>query len=211
MASLGMWMMLDSSVYRRFHDLILPSLNGTTQVDHVIVSCYGIFVVETKNYQGWIFGSAEQKKWTQVVYGNKYSFQNPLHQNYRHIKSLERFLGLPSEKFISVVFFIGECTFKTDMPPNVIESGFATFIRSHHRVLLDQSELMQVIEKLENLRINPQYTAREHRRSLEQRHGSDSQCPRCGGSLVTRTARRGPNAGGQFIGCSNFPRCRYTR
>lgn len=36
-------------------------------------------------------------------------------------------------------------------------------------------------------------------------------CPRCGNELVTRTARRGINAGKQFVGCSSFPKCRYTR
>ena len=64
-----MWLSLDSNVYRRFHDVIIPSKNGTTQIDHLLVSPYGLFIVETKNRKGWIFGSENQPKWTQTLYG----------------------------------------------------------------------------------------------------------------------------------------------
>lgn len=40
---------------------------------------------------------------------------------------------------------------------------------------------------------------------------ADTQCPHCGSPLVLRTARRGPNAGSEFYGCSSFPKCRYIR
>src|SRR5262249_8834416 len=62
---------LDRHEYRLFNDLILPALDGTTQIDHVIVSRYGVFVIETKNMKGWIFGSADQAVWTQVAYRRK--------------------------------------------------------------------------------------------------------------------------------------------
>ena len=41
---------------------------GTTQIDHILISPYGVFIIETKNYTGWIFGSARQKQWTQKIY-----------------------------------------------------------------------------------------------------------------------------------------------
>jgi restriction system protein len=65
-AQFGMWLKLDKNTYRRFHNLILPTENGTTQIDHVLLSVYGIFVVETKNYEGWIYGDKTQREWTQV-------------------------------------------------------------------------------------------------------------------------------------------------
>ena len=58
---------LDNDIYIIFHDIIIPSRNGTTQIDHVIISRYGLFVVETKNLKGWIYGTANQPKWTQVL------------------------------------------------------------------------------------------------------------------------------------------------
>ena len=90
----NLWFSLNKELYRRFHDVIIPSDNGTTQVDHVLVSPFGLFIVETKNLKGWIYGSESQPKWTQVVYKNKYSFQNPLKQTYRQKKVLSKFLDL---------------------------------------------------------------------------------------------------------------------
>ena len=57
---------LDSAVYNQFHDLNLPVGNDTTQIDHVVVSPYGVFVIETKNYSGWIFGDSRSRVWTQT-------------------------------------------------------------------------------------------------------------------------------------------------
>ena len=90
----NLWFSLNKELYRRFHYVIIPSDNGTTQVDHVLVSPFGLFIVETKNLKGWIYGSESQPKWTQVVYKNKYSFQNPLKQTYRQNKVLSKFLDV---------------------------------------------------------------------------------------------------------------------
>ncbi len=77
-AAFSMWLSLDTDIYRRFHAVIVPTRNGTTQIDHLLVSPYGVFIVETKNIKGWIFGSDNQSKWTQLLYGKKYPFQNHL-------------------------------------------------------------------------------------------------------------------------------------
>ena len=121
--------------------VIVPARNGTTQIDHVVVSPYGIFVVETKNYKGWIFGSADQAQWTQSIYGKKNRFQNPLRQNYRHIKCLSDYLDLPEDRFHSVVFFIGDCKLKTDLPANVMTSGLSGYIKRQTSPILDQHQL----------------------------------------------------------------------
>ena len=80
--------------YYIFNDVLLPTSNGTTQIDHLIVSIYGIFVIETKNMKGWIFGSANQKKWTQVIYKRKFSLYNPLHQNYKHLMAVKELINV---------------------------------------------------------------------------------------------------------------------
>lgn len=86
---------LEPANYRAFHDLYLPRPdgNGTTQVDHAVVSRFGVFVIETKNYEGWIFGSERQRQWTQQIYRRKNRFQNPLHQNLLHCKEKRRSAG----------------------------------------------------------------------------------------------------------------------
>jgi restriction system protein len=85
---------LDKQTYRRLHNVTLNTPDGTTQIDHVFLSPYGIFVLETKNMSGWIFGSEKQAQWTQKLYKRTYKFQNPLRQNYKHLKALEATLGV---------------------------------------------------------------------------------------------------------------------
>ena len=211
MTSLGIWAFLDKNVYLCFHDVIVPAVNGTTQVDHILVSPFGIFVIETKNMKGWIFGSEQQSKWTQSLYGRKYSFQNPLRQNFRHTKCLSQYLRIDKSHFHSVVFFIGECTFKTPMPENVLNSGLSTHIKSYHRVILSNQEIGRITQEIQSLKNDPSLTKREHLASLKERHSSTTTCPKCGSKLVERTARKGPNAGSTFLGCSAFPKCRYTQ
>ena len=56
MGAVAHWALLDKSIYFPLNNLTLPTKNGTTQIDHVIVSRHGIFVIESKNIDGWIFG-----------------------------------------------------------------------------------------------------------------------------------------------------------
>lgn len=68
--------------YQVINNLLLrTSSDSTTQIDHVVISQYGIFVIETKFYKGWIYGGENSEYWTQNIYGHKYSLRNPIHQN----------------------------------------------------------------------------------------------------------------------------------
>lgn len=79
----------------RFKNLVLHSGYNTvyTEIDEVVVSQYGIFCIEEKGYSGIIIGDKYKKNWTQYQYGSRVSHYNPLHQNYKHIKALEKMLG----------------------------------------------------------------------------------------------------------------------
>ena len=63
---------LPKDEYVVLNDIMLKNGNSTTQIDHIVVSIYGIFVIETKNYKVWIFGNAHKDYWTQNILGNKY-------------------------------------------------------------------------------------------------------------------------------------------
>jgi len=206
----SMWLGLDANVYRRIHNLILPAQGGTTQIDHVLVSVFGIFVIETKNMSGWIFGDERSPKWTQSIYGKKFQFQNPLRQNYRHTKALEEFLNLPESCFHPIVFFIGECDLKTALPANVLTRGLAGYIKSHRTQVFSPSEAADIFNRLTSAKLAPVSTHSLHVSGLRERHNGNS-CPKCGGELLLRTASKGANVGNQFYGCSRFPKCHYTR
>jgi restriction system protein len=162
---------LDPHHYQCFHDLYLPRPDGqgTTQIDHVVVSLKGIFVIETKNYRGWIFGSEEQRQWTQQIYKCKEHFQNPLHQNHLHIRALMKFLDLPNSVFHSVIFFIGHCKFKTPMPPNVLDRGLKQWIEKHRIFILCPDKVTYVNSFLTNHAQNTNKKAAARLHSEDQR------------------------------------------
>ncbi len=133
---------LDES-YCCLNDLIVPFQNGaTTQIDHVCLSVYGIFVIETKNFSGWVYGGEHDAQWTQVLFQNRYRFQNPLRQNYAHIRALSALLRLPEGKFHSVVVFLEGCELKTELPANVCHAGRAAgYIKGFRKPLLDKGQV----------------------------------------------------------------------
>lgn len=203
---------LDRQTYRRLHDVTLTTPDGTTQIDHVFVSPFGIFVVETKNMSGWIFGGEKQAQWTQQIYKRRFRFQNPLRQNYKHLKALEAAMGVTPELIHSVIVFVGGSSFKTPMPANVTEGiGFIRYIRSFQQPVFSEAQVEVMVQTLQTGRLAPSLaTRRAHVERLRQRNDPNAsrQCPRCGSALVVRTIKSGPKAGQQFWGCSTYPKCR---
>ncbi|MGR5061241.1 NERD domain-containing protein [Vibrio rotiferianus] len=207
---------LPESDYTLIKDVTLPTNDGTTQVDHIVVSRYGIFVVETKNMKGWIFGSARQKQWTQKIYRHSSKFQNPLHQNYKHIKALETLLGCSEEHLHSVVVFIGDSTFKTEMPPNVTYArGSIRYIQKFNDVVFSDKDYARLTESINQIKLKrgiiTDLKHREHVKEVVTSKASSNQCPRCGSEMVLRETKRGENIGKQFWGCSTFPKCRAVK
>ena len=206
---------LPSETYRPIHNITLPTPDGTTQIDHIFVSRFGIFVVETKNMKGWIFGRENQAQWTQKIFKESFTFQNPLRQNYKHAKALEAALDVPASAIRSVVVFTGKSTFKTPMPPNVTRGwGYIRYIKSFREPVLSESEVQNVVAQIQSGRLMPsKETSSQHVRQLRTRSSSVTErvCPRCGSSMVLRTAKRGNNAGSQFWGCSAYPKCKVVQ
>ncbi len=157
-------MFLPKHDYFLLKNVTLPTEDGTTQIDHILVSQFGVFVIETKNMKGWIFGSEKQKQWTQKIFKHTSKFQNPLHQNYKHLKTLESTLGIPAEYIFSVIVFVGDSTFKTDMPANVTYSrGCIDYIKSKTTRVLDYKQVHDLISAIEDGRLQPGIkTNREH-------------------------------------------------
>jgi hypothetical protein len=204
---------LPQDEYHLIKDVTLPTENGTTQIDHVVVSQYGVFVIETKNMKGWIFGSANQRQWTQRIFKHSSKFQNPIHQNYKHLKTIETLLDIDQNALFSVIVFIGGSTFKTEMPSNVTyASGCLSYIYTHSEKLLSHAQVNEVIQGLESGRLERGFSTnkahKSHVREIKQQKAGSASCPKCGAHMILREAKKGPNAGSKFWGCSNFPRCR---
>ncbi len=209
-------LMLDKNDYHIIKNVTLPIENGTTQIDHIIVSVYGVFVVETKNIKGWIFGGAQDKMWTQKIFRSSEKFQNPLHQNYKHVKTLQQLLNLKDDQIHSMIVFVGDSKFKTPMPENVTHGvGYISYIKSKTRRVLSSAEVTEIIGKIETGRLSPSYKTHQEHVEHVQKIKSDKQnsiiCPKCGGKMVLRTTKNGPKVGEKFWGCSAFPKCKETK
>jgi len=206
---------LDKQKYHLLKNITLPTEDGTTQIDHIVVSEFGIFVIETKNMKGWIFGREDQKTWTQKIYKSSTKFQNPLHQNYKHVKTIESALSIDPDKIFSVVVFVGDSTFKTEMPENVTyPSGLIRFIKSKTTQTLSKKDVEKIISMIESGRLSK--TLKTHRKHVKhvknivKVKANSKLCPQCGNMLLLRVAKQGINKGNEFYGCSSYPKCRYT-
>jgi len=206
---------LDKNLYHLIPDVTLPTNDGTTQIDHIVVSKFGVFVIETKNMTGWIFGSQHQKTWTQKIYKSSTKFQNPLHQNYKHTKTLESLLGLSDHQIYSVIAFVGDCTFRTDMPENVTNGAeYVSYIKSKQREVLTQEQVQKIKALIESNSLAKSFKTNilhaKHVKNIiaEKEQPKEPACPKCGASMVKRKARKGKYVGNEFYGCSSYPKCR---
>lgn len=96
-------------------NIYVPKENGkTTEIDLVMITETGIYVFESKNYSGWIFGSEANRNWTQTLSNKqKNKFLNPILQNKGHIEALKNTLGLNDNKTCkSYIVFSERCSLK---------------------------------------------------------------------------------------------------
>ena len=139
--------------YFIFNNLTIPSDHtGSSQIDHLVLSKFGVFVIESKDYKGWIFGSKDQDKWTQSLPGgkNKFQFQNPIRQNWSHIMSLRTLIPfIPENAFQSIVVFTDSCEIKTPAIDNVVRSeNLIECIKRYTETKLPDNDIQLALGKL---------------------------------------------------------------
>ncbi|MBW9158795.1 NERD domain-containing protein [Clostridium tagluense] len=207
---------LDREKYLTINDVYLPLDNGkTSQLDHVVISPYGIFVIETKNYKGWIFGDENSPYWTQVIYKEKNNFYNPIKQNNGHIRALKNILkDYNNIDYISIIAFSAQAQLKdiksytshVTYIPGVIKT-----IKGYNCEILDMGEVKNIYETIIKNNVKNGEIKKEHIRNIRSNMNEKkfkincNICPSCGGTLVERNGKYG-----KFSGCSNYPKCRFT-
>ena len=153
--NLTLKLFLDKNIYHMLRDVTLPTTDGTTQIDHIIVSRFGLFVIETKNMAGAIYGSERDKQWTQAFGPKiKHNFMNPLHQNYKHTAVLAELLDLPTDKLKSIVMFVGDAKLKSkNKPENVLTTGLIRYIKSHKQEIMTREQAASILESIQAIRL----------------------------------------------------------
>ena len=217
-------------------NVYIPKDNGeTSEIDVLFISQKGIFVFESKNYSGWIFGNEKDQYWTTCLAGGqKNRFYNPIKQNRAHLKWLSN--SLTAEGFevplFSIIVFSERCELKkitTYSDDIVVIKRDKTYKTVKHiwdssADVLSDEQVELIYEKLKLYTNVDEAVKAAHVQNIENRYkkesndpvvsdysGEDLLCPWCGNKLVLRTAKKGQNVGKQFYGCSAFPRCRYIR
>ena len=203
---------LNPEEYQTINDVIVKTKRGTSQIDHVVISLYGIFVIETKNYKGWITGTDYSEQWTKNMYGKKYKFRNPIIQNYGHVKALEEVLGLNEDSFIPIVVFSNDSELKVKTErPVVYTTKLIKEIRKYSELKFTKEEINELVSKINELNVRSTSVRKEHIKNIKSEIKENNEkihkriCPKCGGVLVERNGKRGA-----FLGCKNYPKCKYT-
>lgn len=190
-------------------NIYVPVQGRTTEIDLIMIHEKGIFVFESKNYSGWIFGNADQLNWTQSLQnGEKHRFYNPIRQNRTHIKALAEFLGKTTSEFTSYIVFSERCELKavpldTDdviivRRPNMLRK--LRFMLNVRQTKYTHDEIWAMADKLRPL------TNKDACEKLQHVQDLKTKCPFCGNELVLRKGKYGV-----FWGCSTYPKCRFTR
>lgn len=215
-------------------NIYIPKDNGeTSELDVIYITQKGIFVFESKNYFGWIFGDETGTYWTAMLPNKeKNRFYNPVKQNKNHLKWLGKYVKREIPLF-SIVVFSERCELKKvniespDIKVIKRDRIYATVrnIWDAHEDVLSGAEIDDLYEELSKLTSVDEAVKLAHVQNIEQKYKRPNKevdvqfptnnnsllCPKCGSELILRVAKKGPNAGNQFYGCSNFPKCRYTQ
>lgn len=197
-----------------YQNVYIPIEDRTAELDIVMIDKTGIYVFESKAYGGTIYGNPEYMKWVQYLGGQKSTFYNPVKQNERHCYYLSKALKIPRKTIESFVVFENRASLANVSPLK----GEQYTICKRKRLadlLLDkiyskttvftEADIADIKKKLKEWSTNTEEKKKEHIQQVKVRMNSNI-CPVCGKNLITRKGKYG-----EFIGCTGYPQCKYTR
>ena len=207
---------LPKDEYIVLNDLMLPTSYGTTQLDHVVLSLYGVYVIETKNYTGTLIGNEKSEQWEQNINGFMYKTANALRQNKAHISAVRSHASVQANVPIhNIVVFAnatkfdifheeGEVIYINDLIPTIMRLRSVEPFYTQEQVQIKANLLLE--KNITDPELRKQHNQAANAAKYERRAKIESGiCPRCGGQLVIREGKYG-----QFYGCSNYPKCDFN-
>lgn len=204
---------LDKSKYKVINNVVLQAGDYTSQIDHIVISDYGVFVIETKNYKGWIMGHERSEYWTQVIFQRKEKLYNPIRQNLGHIRTLKKCLAAyPTIPYHSIIVFSSRATIKVNTNTDVVyTSQLLRTIKKYSETNLTKEQKENIFDKINAMNSIATYDKKKHvqsiQRRIEKRQNAirDHKCPNCGSDLILRKGKFST-----FLGCTNYPKCTHT-
>jgi hypothetical protein len=142
---------LEKNRYTIFNSLVVPAGGGTIKIDHVVVSKFGIFVIESQLARGWVSGGEFQDRWKQYHLSRFTRLDNPMHRNALQAQALQKLLDLPASKFHPIVVLAGQRGFKTQMPDNLLApQKLVRFMRKKGQQLLSDEQAASALKTIMN-------------------------------------------------------------
>ena len=201
---------LPKDKYVVLNDIMINSTKGSYQIDHIVISKFGIFVIEMKNCFGIIIGDEYKDKWIQCLGKSKYYFSNPIYQNYGHIKALEELLQLDNKIFISIICISNQAKVNVKAK-NVTQLDLLDNLIQSYKIEILNEDLESIKRKIQLSNVSNLKARSKHVQNIKinlkenEEKMRNGMCPRCGSQLIERSGKYG-----RFIGCSNFPKCKFT-
>ena len=147
---------LEKNRYTVLNNVTVPSGGGTVHIDHVVVSRFGIFVIESQYARGWVSGGEFQERWKQYSWGRFTRMENPLHRNSLQVEALANILKIPSRTLHPVLVLLGHRGFRTVMPARVVTpEKLLAYMRKKAQPLLDEEQAARILKQIESGRILP--------------------------------------------------------
>ena len=199
---------LPNDEYTVINDIYLKVGEKICQIDHIVVSMYGIFVIETKQYNGIITGSKYDAKWVRHIGNEEIYYSNPIRQNYGHVKLLCELLNLDENQVFNIVCIPSGAKLKINHDGELVRyyNILEKILSYKEKILFNINE---IIYNIENNNIKDKDKRKEYVQKLKNSNKNLIQlnkCPFCGSNLIKKNGKFG-----KFIGCTNYPRCKYTR
>ena len=162
--------LLPKDKYKVINDLLIQRGGYSTQIDHVVVSVYGVFVIETKYYRGWIYGGENSEYWTKNVYGHKYELRNPLWQNEGHVKTITKLIEDPGlVPIYNVVAFSSQAKLKIDRSlPVMYWRQVVPYIRRYREPVMSESYAEEIYNTLLSANVEDKGARKKHVQSVKQ-------------------------------------------
>ena len=175
-------------------------MKGTTT--SVVISNYGIFVIEMKNYMGKVVGNEFKDKWTQYIGNKTNTFYSPVKQNYGHLRCLSDVLDIGMNDLIPIIVFSDETEIMSECEYAINLKELVKYIKNYKEK--KDIDVDGIYNKLISLNITDSRRSK-HVSNIKNNIKNDDKiissglCPKCGNKLINK---------GKYLACS---KCRYTK
>ena len=190
---------LDKKSYIVLNDVNINSSRKEYIFDTIIISKYGIFIVKYVDYDSKIYGDDRELQWIQLKNNKKIYFDNPVRDLHSNVRVISELLDLNEKYFIPILCFTKEATLSLDIKDKVTQVEFLDDVIKTYKKEIIKYGLLEIKDRIINGNTVNASTKVVEKESIDK-------CPRCGNKLIVRNGKYG-----DFLGCSNYPDCKYTR